>query len=185
MDLTTLKDLLEAALIIVGLPLAFFGVYRMQRREISTREETIHGLRTDFTSLQEKFRSYSDEVITKHRETWARIQEQEGALLAGHRQRTLESFGAQFAAFERKLLGVQDDLGHLRGNLLGAFEDFYDHRRHALLTREAAGATSWELLAETRQGYMEDPFVAGAMQTPARDRQGDGKKPFPRLTRVF
>ena len=94
MDLATLKDLLEAALIIVGLPLAFFWVYRMQRRQIETREETIHGLRTDFTSLQEKFRSYSDEVIAKHRETWARIQEQEGALLAGHRQRTLESFGA-------------------------------------------------------------------------------------------
>jgi hypothetical protein len=163
MDWTTLKDFLEGVVIILGLPLACLGIYRMQRRQIEAKEETNHHLRRDLLSLQEKFRSFSEEVIAKNREAWSRIQEEEGALLVSQRERTLESFGAQFAAFEKRLLSVQEDLGHLKGSLLGTFEAFYDHRRHALLTREAAGVASWDLLAETHRKHMEGPFGAGTM----------------------
>jgi uncharacterized protein HemX len=174
MDWTLLKAALEAAVLFVLLPGAAYYLFLMQKRHIRMQElqiqdrdeqieahknelnekgDAIRTLQKEISAEKEKFRAFTEELISRNKQAWNRFLDDESTVIRAAQEEGVGALEEHFEAFNKKLSSVQDDLANFRHTLVGTYQAFFNERRRSI---EAKGIPSFlysELVAEMRVKY--------------------------------
>ena len=174
MDWTLLKAILEAAVLFVLLPGSAYYLFLMQKRQIRMQElqiqdrdeqieshktelkekgDTIRTLEKEISAEKEKFRAFTEELISRNKLAWNRFLDDESAVIRAAQEEGVGALEGHFEAFNKKLNSVQEQLADFRHALVGTYQAFFNERRRSI---EAKGIPSFlysELVAEMRVKY--------------------------------